>query len=97
MSSAPAMIEVDVVQAWPERAFCVRLRLPADSTVGQALAMPSVRERFPGVLSLPFGVHGQRCDALRRLHDGDQIELYRPLLIDPKAARRERAAGSDNK
>ena len=97
MSSTPAMIEVDVVQAWPERACCVRLRLQADSTVAQALAMPSVRERFPGALSHPFGIHGQRCDARRRLHDGDQIELYRPLLIDPKAARRERAAGSGSK
>lgn len=97
MSAAPAMIEVDVIQAWPEQACCIRLRLPADSTVAQALAMPQVRERFPAALSHPFGIHGQRCDARRRLCDGDHIELYRPLLIDPKAARRERAAGSERK
>jgi len=91
------MIEVDVVQAWPERACCIRVRLPADSTVAQALTMAQVRERFPEALSHPFGIHGQRCEAQRRLRNGDRIELYRPLLIDPKAARRERAASTGRK
>lgn len=84
-------ITVEVVEAWPERARCVRLQLAPDSTVRQALNMPQVRDAFPDAPDRSFGIFGQACGPLRRLRDGDRIELYRPLLIDPKAARRERA------
>jgi hypothetical protein len=38
------------------------------------------------------GVFGQSCRLDDPVHDGDQIEIYRPLTIDPKEARRQRAA-----
>ncbi len=92
MSTLADLIEVEVIEAWPDRVRCVQLRLPADSTVRQALAMPQVREQLGDARARDFGIHGEACDELHRLHHGDRIELYRPLLIDPKAARRERAA-----
>lgn len=91
MSPEPLTIRVEVVRALPDRAESVRLELAADSTVRQALAMPQVRALFPAALDGAFGIFGEQCGPLQRLRDGDRIELYRPLLIDPKAARRERA------
>ncbi len=40
---------------------------------------------------MPVGVYGERVDRDRLLRAGDRIELYRPLLLDPKQARRQRA------
>ncbi len=39
----------------------------------------------------PVGIFGRRCSLERPLHPGDRVEIYRPLAIDPKEARRRRA------
>lgn len=39
----------------------------------------------------PVGIFGERCDRSRALTEGDRVELYLPLKVDPKAARRQRA------
>ena len=39
----------------------------------------------------PVGIFGERCDRSRVLADGDRVEMYLPLKVDPKAARRQRA------
>nr|WP_255746006.1 RnfH family protein [Lysobacter sp. CFH 32150] len=75
--------------AWPRRFKAVLLDLPEGATVADALARSG--------LSLPDGIvayaiHGLRCDTAQLLHDGDRIELLRPLVADPKDARRWRAA-----
>ena len=41
--------------------------------------------------SAPVGIFGERCDRSRVLVDGDRVEMYVALKVDPKAARRERA------
>lgn len=84
-------IRVEVAAAWPEQAWSTALRLARGATVGQALAEPAVQERFPDALGLPVGIFSHRCTLDQPLRDGDRIELYRPLTIDPKRARRERA------
>ena len=49
--------------------------------IGQPLAQEATR----------VGIFGQRCALSRVLQEGDRIELYRPLIVEPKAARRRRA------
>jgi putative ubiquitin-RnfH superfamily antitoxin RatB of RatAB toxin-antitoxin module len=39
----------------------------------------------------PVGIFGERCDRSRALAEGDRVEMYLPLKVDPKAARRQRA------
>ena len=85
-------LRIEVLQAWPQRQMRVNLLLPEGSRVADALAHPQILALWPDAAQLPFGVFGQRCHGDRLLRDGDRIELYRELLIDPKAARRERAA-----
>jgi putative ubiquitin-RnfH superfamily antitoxin RatB of RatAB toxin-antitoxin module len=56
--------------------------------VGQALELSGLLTQFkPAGIS----VFGQRCDLTRILSQGDRIELCRPLIVEPKAARRRRA------
>lgn len=87
-----APITVEVVHALPKRADRIVLRLAYGTTVAQALADPQVLARCPEAATLPVGIFGRRCESDRPLRDGDRIELYRPLVADPKEARRERAA-----
>lgn len=95
--SAP---EVTVTLCWSVRPRQVRehlLKVPAHSTV-QALFDQVARSGLPGVpaaelAQLPFlqpGVWGHKVAWTARVHEGDRIELYRALQVDPKVARRQR-------
>jgi putative ubiquitin-RnfH superfamily antitoxin RatB of RatAB toxin-antitoxin module len=68
----------------------VMLSLPHGATVADALAASGVNERHPEAASLPVGVWGRVQPADARLRDGDRVEVYRPLVVDPKEARRLR-------
>lgn len=70
----------------------IGLELPAGSTVKQALQASGLAERFPG-LDLGHagvGVWGRKAALEQVLRDQDRVEVYRPLRVDPKVARRER-------
>jgi len=87
------MITVSVVFALPERATEIELALPAGATVGEAIARSRIAERHPEVdfSRAATGVFGRRVRRDAVLADGDRVEIYRPLLADPKDARRQRA------
>lgn len=74
----------------------VKLVLARGATVADALHASGLVERHPGVAIdvLPVGVWGSFCDRAAPLHDGDRVELYRPLQVDPKEARRLRYRAS---
>ncbi|UYO95376.1 RnfH family protein [Pollutimonas sp. M17] len=86
-------IGVQVVYAEPGSAWQADLRLPARSTVEQALRASRFARLFPNYPydSLKVGVYGQECALDRVLADGDRIEIYRPLVFDPMESRRRRA------
>lgn len=77
-------MRVEVVIAYPDGAQARSLSLPAGATVRDALAAS-------GFEGQAFGIFGQRVALDHRLADGDRIEIYRPLAVDPKEARRQRA------
>lgn len=77
-------IRVEVVAAWPDRAEITRLELPVGSRVRDAL-------RAAGVKAEAVGVFGKRVGLDLQLADGDRVEIYRPLGLDPKERRRQRA------
>lgn len=68
------------------------LRLPAGSTVADAIAASGVCREFAGIdaEAMTIGVWGRKATPAQPLRDRDRIELYRPLKVDPKIARRER-------
>lgn len=86
------LIKVEVALALPQRQWLRRLRLPVGATVADAV-------RESGVLveagmtgdTLGTGIWSRPVAADEVLSDGDRVELYRPLQVDPKQARRLRA------
>jgi len=79
-----AHLRIEVVCARPERHETVVLELEQGATVRaalQAAGMPPDQ---------PVGIFGRRVDLDARLADGDRVELYRPLRVEPKEARRRR-------
>jgi len=77
-------LRVEVVQARADGAKVVEIRLPDGATVRDALAMS-------GLTGNQVGIFGKRVSLETRLADGDRVEIYRPLAMDPKESRRRRA------
>jgi len=88
------VLRISVVYLRPGLAFERALRLPAPATVGAAIEASGIRDAVPELagVSMQIGVFSQRRALSDALHDGDRVEIYRPLTIDPKEARRVRVA-----
>jgi putative ubiquitin-RnfH superfamily antitoxin RatB of RatAB toxin-antitoxin module len=88
------LIQLEVVYAKPTQQEVVSLKLPAGSTVQQAIEASCLVARYPEIdlAKAKVGIYGKlsRMDAIVR--DRDRIEIYRPLLADPKEVRKQRAA-----
>ncbi len=87
-------IAVEVAHARPEKQVLLSLEVPAGTTVGQAIELSGIRQAFPDLEVDParLGIFGQKAGLEQVLRDGDRVEIYRPLIADPKEARRKRAA-----
>jgi len=70
----------------------VELSLPEGTTLEQALRASGLAARHPGVdlTALKLGIWGRNSSLDETLRDGDRVEVYRPLQVDPKEARRLR-------
>ncbi|MBN8737284.1 MAG: RnfH family protein [Xanthomonadales bacterium] len=86
-------LSVSVVYAEPQRVFDVRVSLPNGATVADAIARSGIREQRPDIEIRDdrLGIFARKALPATELRDGDRIEIYRPLRIDPKEARRLRA------
>jgi uncharacterized protein len=93
VSDAPSL-RIEVCYALPERQWRVPLTVPAGTTVAAALALADLPSRIEGVVvdAARLAVFGRPVEPGDRLADGDRIEVLRPLVADPKQARRARAA-----
>lgn len=90
---APPDVRVTVVYCAPGCEDLSDVALPAGSTAGDAIAACGLLERRPeiGAAAADVGIWGRPCALTQRLEDGDRVEVYRPLTVDPKEARRVRA------
>lgn len=77
-------LRVEVVHARPDGAEIVEIRLADGATVRDALAASGMKGNH-------VGIFGKRVTMDTRLAEGDRVEIYRPLKLDPKEARRRRA------
>lgn len=89
-------IAVEVSYATPQRQWRVLLRLPPGSSVLDAIERSNLRLAIRDLMidDEHVGIFAAKATLATRLRDGDRVELYRPLLCDPKQVRRERAASS---
>ena len=95
MDSADAAPRLNISVAYSPRAGEVdevTLRLAPGATVADALRESGLQGRHPGLAidTLPVGIWGAFCERDALLRDRDRVELYRPLRVDPKEARRQR-------
>jgi putative ubiquitin-RnfH superfamily antitoxin RatB of RatAB toxin-antitoxin module len=99
--TAPAAgpICVEVVYAQPQRSIAKTLSLPQGATVAEALAAAAAHPDFSGMdlENSPVGIFGKPAHRGWKLGDGDRVEIYRPLLEEPKLARRNRASRKASK
>jgi len=86
-----AEITVEVVLALPRRMLLKRLELAAGATVADAIAAIDLGDDAALVDPQCLGIFGKRVPPGQALRDGDRVEIYRPLVLDPKEARRRRA------
>ncbi|MDP2227681.1 MAG: RnfH family protein [Moraxellaceae bacterium] len=91
---ADGQIRVEVAYARPDRQWLRALELPSGSTAQQAVAASGILADCPELelAALRLGIFSHPLtDATQVLQMGDRVEIYRPLIIDPKEARRARA------
>ncbi|UFM68517.1 RnfH family protein [Leclercia adecarboxylata] len=92
----PAKIVVEVAYALPEKQYLQRVTLEEGATVEEAI-------RASGLLTLlsdidlaknKVGIYSRPVKLADNVKDGDRVEIYRPLIADPKELRRQRAEKS---
>lgn len=87
------IINTEVVYALPERAHIVSLQAKPGTTIRQAIMDSGIVERCPEIdlEKNKVGIFGKLLDLDTVLKEGDRVEIYRNLRVDPKEARRKRA------
>ncbi|QQD27157.1 RnfH family protein [Pseudomonas simiae] len=90
------MVEIEVVYAAVDHQVLLAVTVPAGTSLRAAVQASGIAAQFPGLdlAGCPLGIFGKVvADAeVRSVQAGDRIEIYRPLLADPKEVRRLRAA-----
>ena len=88
------MMMVEVVYALPARQDVIAVTMPKGATVQQAIEASAILTRNPEIdlASNKVGVFGKLVKLDTVVRDRDRIEIYRPLIADPKEVRKQRAA-----
>lgn len=89
-------MKVEIAFALPHQQIILPLEAPENCTVEKAVDASGILERFPEIdLSKnKVGIFGKLVKLDTLLGEGDRVEIYRPLIIDPKQARRQRAVAA---
>lgn len=89
-----ALITVEVAFVKPGEQVLEQLHVPAGATAESAIRESGILDRFPEIdlAKNKVGVFGKVVKLTAELLDGDRVEIYRPLIADPKEARKKRAA-----
>ena len=87
---------VEVVYALPKRQALLSVRLAEGGTVGRAIERSGILDKFPEIdlARAKVGIFGRSASLETPVRDGDRVEIYRPLIADPKDSRRTRATRS---
>ena len=91
------MLEIEVVYGLPDKQVLKKLNVQNGCTAREAVCQSGLDEIFSelDLQTAPLGIFGKSVKDETLLRDKDRIESYRPLLIDPKEARRKRVQNQD--
>lgn len=87
-------INVEVAYAEPDKQLILPVNIDVGTTVGGAIVQSGMMMKFPDldIENSKVGIFGKATKMNTVLRDGDRVEIYRPLIADPKEVRRKRAA-----
>ncbi len=89
-------INVEVAYAMPEKQIIRAVNVDTGTTIGAAIVQSGIMMDFPELdfklEDAKVGIFGKAAAMTTVLADGDRVEIYRPLIADPKEVRRKRAA-----
>ncbi|NOY63335.1 MAG: RnfH family protein [Gammaproteobacteria bacterium] len=87
-------IQVEVAYAVPQKQRIIALEVTEGTTLEEAIQQSGILEAFPDIdlSQSKAGIFGKLHKMKDPLRAGDRVEIYRPLIADPKAVRKERAA-----
>ena len=87
------VVRVEVVYARRDEQVLIALEVEDGATVRQAVERSGIRQRFPEIdlARMSVGIFSRVTGLGTRLADGDRVEIYRPLRVDPKEVRRKKA------
>ena len=85
---------VEVAYALPDKQEIVMVEVEPGTTAEQAVVQSQIQDHFPDLRldDLKLGIFGKAVKGSQVLHAGDRVEIYRPLIADPKEVRKRRAA-----
>jgi putative ubiquitin-RnfH superfamily antitoxin RatB of RatAB toxin-antitoxin module len=94
--NGPSVFSVEVAHARPDRQVLLSLEVCEGTTAAEAIEQSGIREQFPDLRVEPglVGIFSRKVELDQILRAGDRVEVYRPLIADPKESRRERASRS---
>jgi len=86
-------IKIELVYALPQEQSLFSLEVPPASTIADAIVLSGLLEKYPEIdlEKGKFGLFGKLSKSDTVLREKDRVEIYRPLLADPKEVRRKRA------
>lgn len=100
MDEDRTLIDVEVAYATPAKQLIIPVSVPLGTTAYEAVLLSGIQNEFDGINpgKDPMGIFSKLLDGKTRpgprdyvLQSRDRVEIYRPLLVDPKQARRKRA------
>jgi hypothetical protein len=88
------LITVEVAYALPHEQLIIPLKVHAECTAEEAVKLSGILQKFPDIdaNALQLGIFGKLAKNDTALRQMDRVEIYRPLIADPKAVRKQRAA-----
>lgn len=87
------LIHIEVAYATPERQYIAKITVPEGTTLIEAIKQSEITRIYPelDIEQADCGIWGKVKPKTTILCDGQRIEIYRPLIADPKESRRKRA------
>ena len=94
-----AGIGIEIAYAMPGKQTILSLTVMPGTTAGEAIEQSDIKDEFPEMKIDPagIGIFSRKVALDHVLREGDRIEIYRPLIADPKEVRRERARNEARK
>ena len=88
------MIDIEVVYGVPNKQVLLSLSVPVDSSIEDCIKLSAINQHFPEIVisEAKVGIFSRLESLSTKVKSGDRIEIYRPLIADPKEMRKLRAA-----